>query len=84
MRPPNTRNVISSPVTGKAQAWVVSQILISQQRRLAVVNGRVVGVGDKVNGARVNAIYGNAVKLNINGESVLVAPVAPDIKRQLK
>ena len=84
MRPPNTKNIVSSSAAGHKREWVVSQILVSQRRRLAVVNGRMVGVGDLVNGARVNAIYGNAVKLDINGESVLIAPVARDIKRQLK
>lgn len=62
----------------------MAEILVSEGRRLAVVNGRLVKVGSVINGARVNAIYGNAVELNINGNAVRVEPVSHDIKRQSK
>jgi hypothetical protein len=84
MRPPNVREITSGSTAVRHQGWIVSEILISPGRQLAVVNGHIVKVGNVVNGARVNAIYGNAVELVVNGESVLVEPVLRDIKQQSK
>jgi hypothetical protein len=42
---------------------VLGIILYSPDRRLAIVNGRVVGLGDAVNGARIVDITSGAVLL---------------------
>ncbi len=43
--------------------YQLTSILIAQQRRIAVVNGRQVQVGDRVDGARVEAIAPDRVTL---------------------
>jgi hypothetical protein len=52
--------------------WVVTGILISPERRLAMINDRLLEVGGKVDGARVKTIHGNGVELDINGRSVFL------------
>ncbi|MBN1378526.1 MAG: hypothetical protein JXA04_04770 [Gammaproteobacteria bacterium] len=84
MQPPNAGYIVSNPDANKSEGWVVAEILISTERRIAVVNGRVVKVGSVINGAMVSAIYGHAVELNVNGKSILVSPVKRDIKRKIK
>ena len=84
MQPPGKDYVAIGNAPKTDQGWYVSEILISPQRRLAVVNGRVVKVGSLINGARISAIYGNAVELNVNGKKVLTSPVMRDVKRTSK
>ncbi len=84
MRPPGASFIKQQQSAGKSRGWSVKEILIAPNRRIAVVNGRVVEVGSVVDGAKVSAIYGNAVKLNVNGQIVYIAPVARDIKRQTR
>ena len=64
-RPPGYRLVL--PGGKKAAATTIrfslSSVRISSTRRTAVINDRMVEVGDKVNGAKVLAIYPSSVKL---------------------
>ena len=48
--------------------FALSAILYSPSRRVAVVNGRPVSVGDKVNGARVRRIDRGEVQLELGGK----------------
>lgn len=50
--------------------WQLESILISEQRRVAVINGRTVSVGDTVDQARVMAIAPGSVSLEAEGETV--------------
>ncbi len=68
----------------KDSGWQVSAILVSEGRRLAMVNNRLLSVGQTVNGARIKAIYGNAVELDVNGRSLLIKPVLEVSKRKTK
>jgi MSHA biogenesis protein MshK len=52
--------------------WVVTGILISPERRLAMINDRLIGIGEKVDGARVRAIRGNGVELDVNGRLIFL------------
>jgi hypothetical protein len=45
----------------------VQSILISNNRRLAMVDGRIVGIGDDVGGWTVGAIEQNAIVLRSPG-----------------
>ncbi len=47
--------------------FVVNAIINSDQRRLAIVNGRRVGVGDTIDGAEVKTIHKSEVVLLIDG-----------------
>lgn len=55
---------------GGGTTWRLESVLISDNRRVAVINGETVGVGDRVNGARVTAISAGSVSLEDNGKAV--------------
>lgn len=61
--------------------WQVTGILISPERRLAMINNRLIGVGGRVDGARVRNIYSNSVELDIGGRTVLLRPVTGSLRR---
>jgi len=47
----------------------VNAIIVSDDRRLAIVNGRRVSVGDAVGGATVTAITKHELTLDVGGET---------------
>jgi len=68
-RPPGHR--LALPGGKKAAAtrrFIVSSIRLSATRRSAVINDRLVETGEKVNGAKVVAIYPSSVKLKKQGK----------------
>jgi len=76
MRPPG-----GAAVTGTAPAaprFELSSTLIARDRRSAVINGRRVGVGDSVDGARVIEILPAQVRLQHQGRQLTLQllPVA--------
>lgn len=70
--------------TVRAPAWHVESIIVSPTRRLAVVNGRLVGVGDRVGGAKVTEILPYEVQLEYQGEARRVSLVATRVKNPAK
>jgi hypothetical protein len=64
-----------------APAWRVESIIVSAGRRLAVVNGRVVGVNDQVAGARILEILPYEVRLEYQGEIRHISLVPTRVKR---
>jgi MSHA biogenesis protein MshK len=77
-RPPAA---VAAPATAtSAPHWQISSILYSQQRRVAVVNGRLASEGDVVDGATVVAIRPDAVELLRHGRHFSVALKAGLIK----
>ena len=52
----------------KQKTWYVNQILISGERRIAVVNNIAVKIGDKVSGAQVIDITPSYVALKYNNK----------------
>lgn len=64
-----------------APSWRVESIIVSSGRRLAVINGRVVGVNDRVNAARVVEILPYEVRLEYQGEIRRIALVPIRVKR---
>lgn len=80
MRPPSVSHVTRA--NAKAPRWEVTAILVSAGRRLAMVNNRLLGVGATVDGARIKAIYGNAVELDVGEDRALVIrPAVPSVRR---
>jgi MSHA biogenesis protein MshK len=75
MRPP-----AYAPVAGVASApeWQLTSVIISRDRRVAVINGETVTIGSSVGNAAVVNIKPSAVVLERNGEEILVnlLPVA--------
>lgn len=62
------------PEVMSAPSYAVSAIFVSAERSLAILNGRRVGVGDEIDGARVVAIKRTAVILAIGDRRVSVSP----------
>jgi MSHA biogenesis protein MshK len=65
---------------GQVPSWEVSSILISGDRRLAVVNGETVRQGDQVGNARVIRISPTAVTLRTSIETFTVKLLPAQIK----
>jgi MSHA biogenesis protein MshK len=61
--------------------WTLTSTLISPDRRLAVINGQTVKVGDTVNGASVVEILPYAVKLRSRGKMITATLLTGDMKR---
>jgi hypothetical protein len=72
----------ATPVT--RTRFSVDTIVVSPQRRVAVINGRSVGVGDKVNGARVLDIEPNRVTLDVDGRKLTIELTISNIKTVAK
>jgi hypothetical protein len=71
--------VASGPVV--ADNWQLGSILIAPQRRVAVINGRPLSVGDQVSGAKVVAIEPGQVRLSRGGREIMLdlLPVHPTV-----
>lgn len=71
-RPPTAEEIRAwqSQDTGQPTAWRLESVLISERRKVAVINGRTVGVGDRVDGALVTAIEPGSVSLSADGRTL--------------
>lgn len=58
-------------------SYRLSYILRSENRNLAIVNGKKVAVGDTVSGAKVLAISSDSVTLSVKGKTRVLAMKTP-------
>lgn len=47
----------------------INALIVSDERRLAIVNGRRVGIGDRIGNATVTAISKHELTLDVGGET---------------
>jgi len=81
LRPPGEIRADSEPLFNAA-AWQLSSTLVADGRRVAIINDRTVGVGDRVGGARVVAIETGRVELDYRGRRFTITrPAAGFSKR---
>jgi len=81
-RPPSHRfSAIGSSGTKAAPRWVLSSTLIAPARRLATINGKTVGVGQKIEGARVMEINPSHVALRDGDKEIILELLPVEIKR---
>lgn len=82
-RPPGHRLYLPG---GKpaAPSWHVDTIKISEQQRIAVVNGRRVSVGDRVGGATVIEIQPGHVRLRYQNEEIAIQLVPGRIRKEFR
>lgn len=80
-RPPDARPAKVHKAARQPLRWTLSSTLVSPQRRTAVINGRLVGVGETVNGARVVEILPSKVRLRRKGRDITLVLLKQDIKR---
>ncbi|MGD8785586.1 MAG: hypothetical protein PVG75_14170 [Thioalkalispiraceae bacterium] len=81
-RPPSHRSSgYGQAGTKAAPRWTLSSTLIAPARRLATINGKTVGVGQNIAGAKVIAIEPTRVAL-LNGNKRIILKLTPvDIKK---
>lgn len=72
---------VADPEKPATHTLALHAILHGEGRRLAVVNGQRVDVGDVVDGARVLAIEADHVRLRRDGETLVIELVSPVFKR---
>jgi MSHA biogenesis protein MshK len=71
MRPANSVDAsVAATVAGQIR---VEAIVNDGERKIAIVNGRVVREGDRVGGATVESISAGAVRFNRGGRSELIS-----------
>ncbi len=63
--------------------WHLSAILVSAERKLAMINNKLLAVGERVNGAKVKAIYANRVELDVDGEIIIVNPPVKMLRKKV-
>lgn len=81
LRPPGEIRATSEP-SFDAGAWQLVSTLVADGRRVAIINDRAVGVGDRVGGARVLAIETGRVELDYRGRRFIITrPAAGFSKR---
>ncbi len=83
MRPPVTLskgNTMQKRVTG----YELSSIFISSNRRAAIINGRNVNVGDRVNRAKVLEIEATEVVISIAGKKRTLTLLPVSIKKPVE
>ena len=69
-KPVTTGGGARASSTSSVSTYSVTAIFTSDSRRVAVVNGRRVIVGDKVDGATVVEILTDSLSLNIGGQLI--------------
>ena len=85
MRPPNVSDAMLKAGKGKAagkQYYALYSTLVSQGRRVAIINRRSVAVGDVVSGAKVKEIMPRLVRLEKNGKEFTIGLINKRWKKQ--
>ena len=83
MRPPSWMFESSTVKESNVERLIVQQILISENRTLAVINDVVVSVGDTVAGAKVKKISRQWVKVVRGGRSMTLR-IVPTTKEYIR
>lgn len=65
-------NPVAAPAPAPRRDWVLTSTLVGDARRVAVINDRLVGVGDEVLGARVIGIDARSAQLRYEGQELVL------------
>lgn len=84
MRPPRTPAATPARAVERAPLFNLTSTLIAEGRRIAVINGRQLQVGDTINGARLEAIMPTRVKLRMAGTSHYLDLIPLTVKKPSK
>lgn len=83
MQPPNMRgSSIKNISQNKIAKWRLTSILIGQKRRHAMINGKILSIGEKVNGAKLIDIQPAVVTLNFKNKNIIIKLLPTIVKRQ--
>lgn len=70
-----------APAIAERRSWALESTLVSPERRVAVINGKLVSEGESVDGARVIAIRKRDVLLSAQGRRMTLQ-LLPDIVKE--
>jgi hypothetical protein len=59
-------------VTGQATSFKISAILVAKDRKMAIINGQMVNIGDDIAGAKVINIEPEKVQLEISSGMITI------------
>jgi len=79
-RPAGIKTAYSSSSSPAVQSWKLTSTLISINRRNAIINGRLVSVGQFIHNAKVLVILPNEVELLHNKKRIRIKLLAQNIK----
>ncbi len=65
----------------RAPSWRLQSVLVSPGRRVAVINGRALAVGERIHGARLVAIHPGHVVLQQGSRRIVVRLAMPKVKK---
>jgi MSHA biogenesis protein MshK len=82
LRDPTRPFVAQSPAQIVNARFSVNAIFVSDDRRIAVVNGQRVKPGDTVGGAKVVEISGDEVRLVYDGKTISVRLASSGLRNQ--
>lgn len=82
-RPPTKQAPTSSkPVAAPVRSWKLESTLVASDRRVAVINGMLVGEGESVDGARVIKIHNLNVLIQTPTRRMTLQ-LLPDITKKI-
>jgi hypothetical protein len=67
---PPSSTISSQQPTPTQYEWTLNTTVISPDRELAIINGKVLSVGDEINGATLMTIEHQQVKLSYKNETI--------------
>ena len=79
-RPPNAVSAYMKPATKPVSQWNLSSTLISNGRRNAIINGKLVSVGQTIKKAKIIAIRPNEVWLLHKKKKIRIKMLPQEIK----
>ena len=79
-RPPNAVSGSTSITTKPVSQWNLSSTLISNGRRNAIINGKLVSVGQTIQKAKIISIHPNEVWLLHKKKKIRIKMLAREIK----
>ncbi len=93
-QPPMVNNKILKPaskvspkitvIEKKIPGWVLRSTLISSDRKTAVINNKVLSVGEKVDGAKLINILPGKVKIRVKGRVKTLRLIKKDVKNNMR
>jgi len=79
-RPTSAKAPLSTTKSNVSRSWVLTSTLISNDRRTATINGKLVSIGQHVNSAKVVSIQPNEVWLIYKQKRFRIKLLARNIK----
>ena len=83
VKPETKQKKIPKPKT-KTGGWVLSSTLVASDRRTAVINDKVLSVGEKIDGAKVVGIQSGKVLLRRKNKTITLEIVKKDVKIKVR